>query len=92
MVGPGSATVPRVLLLVCDSFGVGDAPDAEAYGDAGSDTLGNTAAAVGGIRAPNLGTLGLGMLTTIEGVPPSAGPGSAHGRCTERSAGKDTMC
>jgi phosphopentomutase len=36
--------VPRVLILVCDSFGVGDAPDAQAYGDAGSDTLGNTAA------------------------------------------------
>jgi phosphopentomutase len=87
---PGSAKVPRVLLLVCDSFGVGDAPDAEAYGDAGSNTLGNTAAAVGGIEAPNLGALGLGMLTTIEGVPARAEPGAAYGRCTERSAGKDT--
>ena len=82
--------VPRVLILVCDSFGVGDAPDAEAYGDAGSDTLGNTASAVGGIRAPNLGGLGLGMLTTIEGVEPAARPGTAHGRLTERSPGKDT--
>jgi phosphopentomutase len=82
--------VPRVLILVCDSFGVGDAPDAEAYGDGGSDTLGNTARAVGGIRAPNLGSLGLGMLTDIQGVAPRADPGTAHGRCTERSAGKDT--
>ena len=41
--------VPRVLILVCDSFGVGDAPDAAAYGDAGSDTLGNTARAVGSL-------------------------------------------
>ena len=82
--------VPRVLILVCDSFGVGGAPDAEAYGDEGSDTLGNTAAAVGGIHAPNLGALGLGMLTGIEGVEPRAEPGSAHGRLTERSAGKDT--
>jgi phosphopentomutase len=82
--------VPRVLILVCDSFGVGDAPDAGAYGDAGSDTLGNTASAVGGIRAPNLGGLGLGMLTTIEGVEPAARPGTAHGRLTERSPGKDT--
>ncbi|MEX0743587.1 MAG: phosphopentomutase [Actinomycetota bacterium] len=84
------AAVPRVLILVCDSFGVGDAPDAAEYGDAGSDTLGNTAKAVGGIAAPNLGALGLGLLTAIEGTPPRAEPGTAHGRLTERSAGKDT--
>ena len=84
------ARVPRVLILVCDSFGVGDAPDARAYGDAGSNTLGNTARAVGGLSAPNLGALGIGMLTDIAGVPPQAEPGTAHGRLTERSAGKDT--
>lgn len=84
------ARVPRVLILVCDSFGVGDAPDAEAYGDEGSDTLGHTARAVGGLRAPNLGALGLGLLTDVDGVEPRADPGSAHGRLTERSAGKDT--
>ena len=82
--------VPRVLILVCDSFGVGDAPDAAAYGDAGSDTLGNTASAVGGIDAPNLGALGIGLLTKVAGVEPEARPGTAHGRLTERSAGKDT--
>jgi phosphopentomutase len=79
-----------VLLLVCDSFGVGDAPDAAAYGDEGSDTIGNCSRAVGGISAPNLASLGLGMLTPIEGVRPTAAPGTAHGRLTERSAGKDT--
>jgi phosphopentomutase len=84
------AKVPRVLILVCDSFGVGDAPDADAYDDAGSDTLGNTAAAVDGLDAPNLGALGLGMLTAVAGVEPRAEEGTAHGRCTERSAGKDT--
>ncbi len=82
--------VPRVLLVVCDSWGVGDAPDADAYGDAGADTLGNVARAVGGVRAPNLEASGLGHLTAIEGVPPRADEGSAHGRATERSAGKDT--
>ncbi len=87
---PLPVRVPRVLILVCDSFGVGDAPDAEAYGDTGSDTLGNTARAVGGIDAPNLGALGLGLLTEIEGAPPTASEGTAHGRLTERSAGKDT--
>jgi phosphopentomutase len=87
---PVHATVPRVLVVVCDSWGVGDAPDGAAYGDEGSDTLANTAEAVGGIRAPNLESLGLGMLTAINGVEAIAAPGSGHGRATERSAGKDT--
>jgi phosphopentomutase len=82
--------VPRVCLLVCDSWGVGDAPDAAAYGDVGSDTLGNTARRVGGLDLPNLGSLGLGFLTDIQGVVPRAEPGTAHGRATEISAGKDS--
>jgi phosphopentomutase len=82
--------VPRVCVIVCDSWGVGDAPDADAYGDAGSDTLGNTARAVGGIDAPNLADLGLGTLTSIDGIPPRATEGTACGRATARSAGKDT--
>ncbi len=85
-----SASVPRVCLIVCDSWGVGDAPDADAYGDEGSDTLGNTSRVVGGLHAPTLEGLGLGHLTTIEGIEPRAEPGSGHGRATEISAGKDT--
>lgn len=84
------AGIDRILVVVCDSFGVGGAPDAAAFGDEGSDTVANTARAVGGIRAPNLGKLGLGHLTEVAGVPPDAEPGTAHGRLTERSAGKDT--
>ncbi len=84
------ARLSRVLLIVCDSWGVGDAPDADAYGDAGADTLGNTARVVGGIHVPNLAALGLGHLTAIAGVEPDAAPGSAHGRATERSVGNDT--
>jgi phosphopentomutase len=80
----------KVLLLVCDSFGVGEAPDAAAYGDGGSDTIGNTARAVGGIRAPNLAGLGLGLLTDAPGIEPRAEAGTAHGKMRERSAGKDT--
>ncbi len=82
--------VERVLLLVCDSFGVGEAPDAEAYGDAGADTLGHTARTVGGLNAPHLGEMGLGSLTEIEGIPPGGRAGTAHGKLQERSAGKDT--
>lgn len=80
----------RVLLLVCDSFGVGEAPDAAAYGDLGSNTLGHVAEAVGGLNAPNLQRLGLGDVTPLKGLAPQADPGTAHGRLTERSAGKDT--
>jgi phosphopentomutase len=85
-----TAKVSKVCVLVCDSWGVGDAPDAGAYGDSGSDTLGNTARAVGGLDVPTLEALGLGLLTQVEGVEPRAGPGTAHGRATEVSAGKDT--
>jgi len=80
----------KVLLLICDSFGVGATPDAASYGDEGSDTIGNTARAVGGIRAPNLAGLGLGLLTDAPGIEPRANNGSAHGKMRERSAGKDT--
>jgi phosphopentomutase len=80
----------KVLLLVCDSFGVGAAPDAAEYGDEGADTLGNTARLVGGLTAPNLERLGLGTLTEIEGLERRADPGTAHGKLTERSAGNDT--
>ena len=80
----------RILLLVCDSFGVGEAPDAAAYGDEGSDTIGNTAKAVGGIAAPNLAGMGLGLLTDAPGIDPKAAPGTAYGKMRERSAGKDT--
>lgn len=76
--------------MVLDSVGLGDAPDAAAMGDDGANTLGNTARAVGGLSLPHLQALGLGHLTTIEGVPPCPSPSAAFGRLTERSAGKDT--
>lgn len=82
--------VRRVILIVLDSVGCGDAPDAENYGDEGSNTLANTAQAVGGLKLPNLEQLGLGNITSIAGVPPEDAPKGAYGRLTEVSAGKDT--
>jgi phosphopentomutase len=79
-----------VALVVCDSLGIGGAPDASEYGDEGANTLGNCARAAGGIHAPNLGRMGLGTLTEIRGVEPRADPGTLHGALTERSAGKDS--
>jgi phosphopentomutase len=84
-----SSSIKRVTLIVLDSVGCGDAPDAAAYGDADANTLSHVASAVGGLHLPNLGRLGLGHTTVIQGVPPAAATG-AYGRLTEVSAGKDT--
>jgi len=81
----------RALILVADSAGCGAMPDARAYGDEGSDTIGNTSRAVGGLSLPVLGAMGLGHLTPIAGVPPTADPRAFYGRLQERSQGKDTI-
>ncbi len=82
--------IKRASIIVLDSVGCGDAPDAAAYGDAGSNTLGNIGRAVGGLKLPNLGALGVGNLTEIQGVPPTTETLGAYGRLTAISAGKDT--
>ncbi len=66
--------IRRVVVIVLDSVGCGDAPDASAYGDFGANTLGNISRAVGGMVLPNLGRLGLGNLTEIVGTPPADRP------------------
>jgi phosphopentomutase len=81
----------RAVILVADGVGCGGAPDAAAYGDAGADTLGNIARSVAGLRLPNLEALGLGALTAIAGVPPTASPRGAWGAMREASSGKDTI-
>lgn len=82
--------IKRVVLIILDSCGCGGDPDAARYGDRGSDTLGHTATAVGGLSLPNLESLGLGNISSIQGVPPTKTPGAAFGRMQERSVGKDT--
>ena len=81
----------RFVILVADSAGCGALPDARDYGDEGSDTIGNTSRAVGGLALPVLGRMGLGRLTGILGVPPDPAPVAFHGRMAERSHGKDTI-
>ncbi|MBI5070198.1 MAG: phosphopentomutase [Deltaproteobacteria bacterium] len=81
----------RFVILVADSAGCGALPDASAYGDEGSDTIGNVSRAVGGLSLPTLGRLGLGHLTTVQGVPPDPAPSGFHGKMAERSQGKDTI-
>lgn len=80
----------RVLVIVLDSVGVGEMPDAAAYGDAGANTLGHTAAAAGGLTMPHMGRLGLGNLTDVAGVPPVANPAGVVGRAALAAPNKDT--
>src|SRR5436853_2622752 len=79
----------RVIWIVLDSVGVGEMPDAAAYGDVGSDTLGNIAR-IRGLNVPNLCRLGLGNLKPMPQLPKSSAPEGSFGRCTLASPGKDT--
>lgn len=80
----------RAALVVLDGVGVGPAPDTAAYGDAGSNTLGNLAKAVGGFDLPHLEAAGLGRIAPLAGVRPVDGPTAAYGILEPRSAGKDS--
>jgi phosphopentomutase len=79
----------RVIWIVLDSVGVGEMPDAAAYGDAGSDTLGNIVR-TRGLNVPNLCSLGLGNLKPMPQLPKPDSPEGDYGRCTLASPGKDT--
>jgi phosphopentomutase len=81
----------RFVILVADSAGCGALPDARAYGDVGTDTLGNVSRAVGGLHMPNLEKLGLGYTTPILGVPARVDARGYHGKMQEKSQGKDTI-
>lgn len=83
-------TIQRVIIIVLDSLGVGELPDASFYGDAGSNTLAHTAKAAGGLSVPTLQSFGLGCLTDVAGVPCTDAPKAAFGKMAERSKGKDT--
>ena len=80
----------RAAIIVLDGLGIGPCPDQAAYGDGGSDTLGNVARAVGGLRLPNLERLGLGKARTIPGLAPGVSAAAAYGVALPVSAGKDS--
>lgn len=82
--------VNRVIVIVLDSVGIGELPDAAAYGDVGSHTLGNMAVAVGGLTMPNMARMGLGNIAILQGVNPQTEPTAVYGKMAEVSAGKDT--
>ena len=84
------ADISRITLIVLDSVGAGELPDADIFGDKGSHTLGNMAKATGGLNLPNMKKIGLGNITPILGVDPVADSEGAYGKAIEVSHGKDS--
>ncbi|GGP10369.1 phosphopentomutase [Oceanobacillus neutriphilus] len=81
----------RVFLIVMDSVGIGEAPDAEKFNDLGSDTLGHIAKEMNGLDMPTMGSLGLSNIREIEGIAPADKPKAHYTKMQEASNGKDTM-
>ena len=81
----------RIHLVVLDSVGIGESPDAKLFGDEGADTLGHIAREKNGLQMPNMAKLGLSNIREIEGVPVAEQPLGMYGKMQEASVGKDTM-
>jgi phosphopentomutase len=81
---------PRAIVVVLDSVGIGELPDANAYGDTGSNTLGNISAHVH-LEIPTLSALGLTHLVRLRDHLPAASPAASYARLRERSPGKDSV-
>jgi phosphopentomutase len=81
----------RVFLVVLDSVGIGEAPDAEQYNDKGADTLGHIADHLGGLQMPNMAKLGLSNIRSIKGIEKADKPLAHFTKMQEKSNGKDTM-
>jgi phosphopentomutase len=86
-----SYTYKRIFLVVMDSVGIGEAPDAEQYDDKGADTLGHIAEHRGGLNMPNMGKLGLSNIREIKGIQKEDTPLAYYTKMQEASTGKDTM-
>ena len=84
-----SFSMPQFVTVVLDGVGIGAQPDADRYGDAGSNTLAHVCAAARP-TLPNLTALGLGCIAPLDGVPKAEAPRAHYGRMREVSAGKDS--
>ena len=83
--------IKRAIVIVLDGLGVGEAPDASAYGDEGSNSVGNTAKKIGGLEVPTMQSLGFGNIIPIEGVAEVDNVQGAWGKLQPKSAGKDSV-
>ncbi|KML29328.1 MULTISPECIES: phosphopentomutase [Priestia] len=84
-------TYKRVFLVVMDSVGIGESPDAEKYNDKGADTFGHIAEHCNGLHMPNMAKLGLSNIREIKGIDRAEKPLAYYTKMQEASAGKDTM-
>lgn len=84
-------TYKRIFLIVMDSVGIGESPDAEKFGDKGADTLGHIAERMNGLNMPNMGKLGLSNIREIKGIDKVEKPLAYYTKMMEASNGKDTM-
>lgn len=87
----GNSAFKRIFVVVMDSVGIGEAPDADLFGDKGSDTLGHIAEEMNGLHMPNLAKLGLGNIREIKGIDKAQQPLAYYTKMKEASTGKDTM-
>lgn len=86
-----SYTYKRVHLIVMDSVGIGEAPDAELFNDQGTDTLGHIAEHMNGLNMQNMAKLGLSNIKEVKGVAKADSPLAYYTKMQEASVGKDTM-
>ncbi|MBM7666463.1 phosphopentomutase [Solibacillus kalamii] len=81
----------KIHVIVMDSVGIGEAPDADKFGDAGSNTLGHIAEKMNGLNMPNMEKLGLSNIRELKGINKTEEPAAFYGMMQEASVGKDTM-
>lgn len=81
----------KISVIVLDSVGIGELPDAAQFGDEGAHTLGHILQTAHGTKLPNLQKLGLGNIAELPNLAPAADPAAYYGKMAEISAGKDTM-
>ena len=81
----------KIHVIVMDSVGIGEAPDADQFGDAGSNTLGHIAEKMNGLNMPNMEKLGLSNIRELKGINKTEKPAAFYGMMQEASVGKDTM-
>lgn len=84
-------TYKRIFIIVMDSVGIGEAPDAEKFGDKGADTFGHIAERMNGLNMPNMAKLGLSNIREIKGIEKAENPLAFFTKMMEASNGKDTM-